>query len=64
MSIMQPVKSEEARHKPVGIDRDKMLCRLPSVYGDVIIRIVSHACKYANRFYNVPFLARCPAACS
>lgn len=63
LSIMQTVKSEEARNKPVGIDRDKIVCRLPSVYGDVIKRIVSHACKYADCFSNVPFLAPCPAAC-
>jgi hypothetical protein len=46
--MMQTVKSEGVRNKTVGIDKDKIICRLSSVYGDVIIRIVSRVCKYAD----------------
>jgi hypothetical protein len=56
---VQTVKSVRQRNKPVRIDRGKMVYRLSSVRGDVIIRIVSSMCKYADRLCNVvPSLAR------
>lgn len=59
---MQSVESGEARNKPVGIDRDKIVCRLHSVYGDAIIGIVSHASMQTaflmfHSLHGVPLVA-------